>query len=225
MSLLNRLRTQGVLHFVETTFNRFVSPWIFRFSVGDVFELDVEKLSGVLDECGTADFRLEQVQGVEEKKKLREITWNSVPLDCSAEHFGFRIPANDDRQRVLGGVWGGVTRFVEQNLGFEFRLKHNEGWIYCAFVDQAARGKGIYKRVLSFACKQLAQNGLSRQLVVVQPWNKASTYIHRKYSKDTLGRIVAIRFFGLATVFCTGKLKQSKMATVRLESAAVQIST
>ncbi len=226
--LVKRLKSQGLLHLAETTFNRFVPAWLFRFSVGDVFDLDVAKLSqlGDADDAKTKQFQLTQHQGLESTQQLREVTWNSVPLSCSAEHFGYSISGKiADEQQLLGGVWGGFGNFVEQNLGFDFRLKPNEGWIYCAYIDKAARGMGVYKRVLSFACAKMKENGFDRQLVVVQPWNKASTYIHKKYSKETAGRIIALRFLFLSMIFCTGKLKKDRTFTCRITKSPIQLST
>ena len=40
----SKAKTQGFLRTLEVEFNRFVPPWIFRYSKGDIFDLDIEKL-------------------------------------------------------------------------------------------------------------------------------------------------------------------------------------
>ena len=155
---------------------------------------------------------------------MRETTWNSVPLKTSKNDYGYAISRHDEPSLTLGGVWGGIGSFQESNLGFQLQFKDFEGWIYCAYVDERARGAGIYKRLLSFAAKDLNEKGHSRLLVIVQPWNRASTYIHKKYSKANIGRISVIRIFNIAFVFRRGKVKKNRSFTTQVSLNPVELT-
>ena len=74
MSLFKKIKNQGFLHTVETTFNRLVPPWLFRYCSGHVLELDKASLCAVLPSRDNSDFKFGCVdQGSETRKKLREI--------------------------------------------------------------------------------------------------------------------------------------------------------
>lgn len=225
MSLIKKIRSRGLLHSIETAFNRFVPAWLFRLSVGTVLELAPEQLGEVHTGLDNSDFVLRCVQqGSQARDQLRTTTWNSVPLKTSSNDYGYSIAHASTPQTVLGGVWGGVESFHESNLGFQLQFDDEQSWIYCAYVSKEARGMGVYKRVLSFGANDLIEKGFKRILVVVQPWNKASMYIHRKYSQETLGTIAVVRLFSLCAVFSTGAVKKGSTFTLSPFGKPVQLS-
>jgi ribosomal protein S18 acetylase RimI-like enzyme len=211
------------VHSAEILFNRIVPVWLFRFSMGTVFKLDCEKLCHALDTVGPSDLVMQCVDDTELRDRLRKTTWNSVPIETSANHYGYAIYRNEAPDKILGGVWGGIERFNEADLGFQIQLRPEQSWIYCAYVAAEARGEGVYKRVLSFAARDLREKGHDELRVIVQPWNRASMAIHRKYSNEIIGRITVIRVFALAIVFCSGQLTKSKTCTTELLTDPVRI--
>ncbi|MFG0291502.1 MAG: GNAT family N-acetyltransferase [Rhodopirellula sp. JB044] len=223
MSVLQKIKSHGIAHSIEIIFNRIVPAWCFRFSVGTVYELDTERLINVLDELNLDHFRFQRVEDPTELEELRALTWNSVPVETTIGHYGYSVSRASDPDRTIGGVWGGVNQFNEADLGFQIQLKKSQALIYCAYVSKEARGEGIYKRVLPYAAKDLASEGYGDLTVMVQPWNKASTYIHQKYSKRTLGNVSVVRIFGLAMVFCSGEISKNKTCTTGLVSNPVLI--
>lgn len=84
MSLLQKIKNHGIVHSVEIVFNRVVPPWLFRFSVGIVYELDAEKRREWAEESAASDYVLECVETPEARERLRELTWNSVPKETSS---------------------------------------------------------------------------------------------------------------------------------------------
>lgn len=216
MSLYHQLKNRGVIHCAELLFNRIVPPWVFRFSLGIVLELDVEKLVAIDQTIEKTGYYTSCVVDPQAREQLRATTWNSVPAETSRSHFGYCVCRDESPHVVIGGVWGGIDRFNEADLGFQINLAPDQAWIYCAYVNKDARGDGVYKRVLSFAANDLQSRGYKRLRVIIQPWNKASLHIHSKYSSRVVGRILAIRIFRLALVFCTGELSKSKTSTTRL---------
>lgn len=224
MSLIQKLKERGLLHSIEIVFNRFVPAWLFRYCTGTVFELDPQKLTEVLNELDNSDFVLSCVeQGSQARDQLRTLTWNSVPIETSSNDFGYSIAQVSTPQDVLGGVWGGIESFQEASLGFQLQFGDHQSWIYCAYVKPETQGKGIYKRLLSFGCNDLVEKGYQRIYVIVQPWNKASTYIHQKYAKGKIGTITGLRVFSLCTVFTSGAVEKDRTITLSPLSDPVQL--
>lgn len=221
MSILQKLKNRGLIAAIELQFNRIVPAWFFRFSVGDVFELDTEMLCRLNESLPADELAFHHVTSANDREQLRAITWNSVPIETTENDFGFAITDVDSPQSFQGGVWGGTETFIESNLGFRMILAPDQAWIYCAYINESFRGKGAYQRLLAFAAQHLQDQGYQRLYVVIQPWNKASIHVHRKYSIRRVGRIIAIRFLRLATVFKTGPLIQDRNWTIRPESEPV----
>lgn len=210
------------LHRFEQLFNRIVPTWIFRFSVGDVFELDIPKLADAFQNYELQGMSIQSVEDADERSELRKSTWNSVLLSCSEDDFGYSA-VDEPSKEFLGGVWAGKDYFIESDLGFEIRMRPKQAWVYCAYVSKAARGRGIYQRLLSFVGQHVAENGFEQLYVIVQPWNRASTYVHKKYSSKSVGRIVVIRIFSLAAVFRTGALTKDRTLTTQLVKNPVRV--
>lgn len=226
MSMIRKIKNHGIVHSLEIVVNRLVPAWLFRFSMGVVYELDLAKLPHSLSESAAKSYAFERVEDPRALQELRVLTWNSVPLETSHGHMGYRVYRPSAPHCPIGGLWGGVGRFNEADLGFEIRLDPDQAWMYCAYLAKEARGEGIYKHLLAFAVQDLQERGYDRPRVIVQPWNKASTYVHRKYSSRTVGSIIAIRILGLATVWSRGGITKSKTWTTALlaDPVLIQVS-
>jgi ribosomal protein S18 acetylase RimI-like enzyme len=224
MSLIQKLKRRGILHSAEIAFNRIVPAWLFRFCKGQVFELDTRKLIELIGELDNSDFVINCVeQNSVARDELRKLTWNEVPIETSSNDFGYSITKAQSSEDVLGGVWAGIESFHEANLGFQLQFHKKQSWIYCAYVTKNARGQSIYRRLLSFSINDLIEKGYKQVLVVVQPWNKASTYIHQKYATRKAGKITAIRLFSFCAVFTTGLIKKDRTMTVSPAANPIQL--
>lgn len=230
-SKLKKVKTQGYLRTLELLFNRFVPPWIFRYSKGDIFDFNIEKLKSVADSLsseaaeslvarclvGTEGQESEAVDK-QERMRLRKFTWSSVPLESISDDFGYVIYDAADPQKMLGGVWAAVGSFSEDNLGVEFEFAQHQAWMYCAFVDSSARGRGVYKKLISFAAKDLEERGYTQLLGIVQPWNRISRIMHEKHSRGIVGRMSAIRILSLVWVSRSGNIKVDKRLVTSVKS-------
>ena len=219
--IANRIKTRGLISVIENQFNSIVPPWFFRFSIGDVFELGSNQLCQLHEDSSSNGLSFSVVTGSEDRSRLREKTYNSVPVETIENDFGFAIANSESPEDFQGGVWGGVESFIESNLGFRIMLDSDQAWIYCAFVNDSLRGRGCYQKLLAFAVFHLSQQGYQRFYVVVQPWNKASIHIHRKFSVRRVGRIAVVRLFRLACIYRTGALIQDRTWTLQPETNPV----
>jgi len=218
-SKFQKAKAQGYIRTAELLWERFVPPWIFRYSKGAVFDLDLDKLialneqrgqdvgDGLVAKCLINANNSSGQSEDSQRNRLREFTWNSAPLESTANDFGYAIYDSQDPEKLLGGVWVATDSFIEDNLGLNFVLSNDQTWLYCAFVDGEARGRGIYKKLLSFVAQDVKKRGYSQLLTVINPWNRVSTAVHQKRSKQICGDVSCVRVFWLAWVSRSGNVE------------------
>jgi len=182
-----KAKAQGFLRTLEVQFNRFVPPWVFRYSKGDIYDFDIESLKSLRPEGGISDDLivrcLDESASEEDRIALREFTWNSVPLETTTNDIGYAIYDANEPSKLLAGVWAAKESFLENNLGVQFTFAEQQSWLYCAFVHADARGRGVYKSLISFAATDLQERGFTQLLGIVQPWNRISRIMHEKQSR------------------------------------------
>ena len=221
-SKFQKAKAQGYIRTAELLWTRFVPPWIFRYCKGSVFDLDLEKLialneqpgedvgDGLIAKCLVNAGDSSAQSNDSQRTRLREFTWNSAPLESTSNDFGYAIYDSQDPQKLLGGVWVAADSFIEDNLGLNYVLSKDQAWLYCAFVDGEARGRGIYKKLLSVVAQDVEKRGYSRLLTVINPWNRVSTAVHQKRSKQICGDVSCVRVFWLAWVSRSGNVEIDK---------------
>lgn len=221
-SKFQKVKTQGYIRTFELLFTRFVPPWIFRYCKGNVFDLDLEKLSalneqpghdvgdGLVAKCLVNAYNSVDQTDDSQRMRLREFTWNSAPLETTLNDFGYAIYNPQNPEKLLGGVWVGLDSFSEENLGLEFVLSKDQAWLYCAFVHSDARGQGVYKKLLSFVAQDVKQRGYSQLLTIINPWNRISIKVHKKQSKGIRGSVSCVRAFWLAWASRSGNVEIDK---------------
>jgi len=221
-SKFQKAKAQGYIRTFELVFNRLIPPWIFRYCTGEIFDLDIQKLAALNEQPG------EDVDGVlvakclvngddasdqstdSQRTRLREFTWNSAPLESTKNDFGYAIYDPQDPEKLLGGVWVARGSFIEDNLGLDYILTKDQAWLYCAFVDGDARGRGVYKKLLSFVAQDVEKRGFSQLMTVINPWNRVSRGAHEKQSKRICGSVSCIRLFSLAWISRSGNVEVDK---------------
>ncbi len=223
ISLVRKIRDRGAILSAEILFNRVVPAWLFRFSVGDLLELDLAQMRDSWHQLKSDDFVVSCVTDPQQRSELRKLTWNSVPLESTANDFGYSISKAGKSEPVIGGVWAARESFIEADLGFQIELQDHQAWLYCAYVDAGARGLGVYKRVLSFVGKDLSERDFNQLLVVIQPWNKASMHVHQRFCRGKIGRIIALRLGRLSFVFCTGSISKSGTLTTQQMAGPIEL--
>ena len=234
-SKFEKAKAQGYIRTFELLFTRFVPPWIFRYSQGEVFDLDLNKLAalneqpgqdvgdGLVAKCLVNNDSSDE-SGTCQRERLREFTWNSVPLETTKNDFGYAIYDPQDPKKLLGGVWVGQGSFIEEDLGLNFVLSKDQAWLYCAFVDSDARGRGVYKKLLSFVGQDVARRGYSQLLTVINPWNRVSKTVHEKRSKRISGTVSSVRVFWFAWVSSSGNVEIDKRLIVDVKKHPVNVT-
>lgn len=235
-SKFSKAKTQGFLRTLEVEFNRFVPPWVFRYSKGDIFDLDIEKLKslganapsdasdGLVAQCHAEVLDSTPKDEIARRMRLREFTWNSVPLETTNNDLGYAIYDAKDPEKLLAGLWAGIDSFSEDNLGVEFKFAKHQAWLYCAFVHADARGRGVYKKLISFVASDLQKRGFTQLLGIVQPWNRISRLMHEKQSRGICGRMSAVRIGPLVWVSHSGGLEVDKRLVTNVKSNPANVS-
>ena len=206
-----KVKAQGFLRTLEIQFNRFVPSWVFRYSKGDIYDLSIEKLKSLRptgnQDNGLVVRSLDQSASEEDRLALRTFTWNSVPLETTGNDIGYAVYDANEPGKLLAGLWAAPNSFLEDNLGVKFEFAEEQAWLYCAYVHADARGRGVYKTLISFAANDLQQRGFNQLLGIVQPWNRISRLMHEKQSRGIIGRMSAIRAGSLVWITSAGNLK------------------
>lgn len=231
-----KAKKQGYVRTFELMFNRFVPHWIFRYCKGVIFELDIEKLAamnnqpgedvgdGLIAKCLVNAYNPTDQTEDCQMMRLREFSWNSAPLELTKNDFGYAIYDSRDPEKLLGGVWVSTDSFLEDTLGLKYILSKDQAWLYCAFVDGDTRGRGVYKKLLSFAAQDVEKRGVSQLLAIINPWNLVSIGAHEKRSKRSCGSVSCTRVFSLAWVWCRGNIEIDKRFVTQVEKNPVNIT-
>ncbi len=231
-----KAKAQGFIQTAEQLFTRVVPAWVFRYSNGEVFELDLEKLvalnahpghdvgDGLVAQCLVDAENSTEKSLDSQRKQLREFTWNSAPLETTMNDLGYAIWDPQDPQKLLGGVWVARDSFIEDDLGLKFMFSKDQTWLYCAFVDGDARGRGIYKKLLSFVAQDVVKRGYPQLLTIVNPWNRLSRMVHHKRSKRICGTVSSIRMFWIAWISRSGNVEIDKRLITDVAKNPVKVT-
>ena len=227
-SKFDKIRAQGYLRTVEVYFNKYVPPWVFRYSKGDIFDLSIDKLKSLCSETETDDGLLvrclDESASSEQRMQLREFTWNSVPIESTENDLGYAVYDAAQPGKLLAGVWAARDSFIEDNLGVKFEFSQQQAWLYCAFVHSDARGRGVYKRLISYAAADLKRRGFVQLLGIVQPWNRISRLMHEKQSRGIVGRMSAVRVGPLVWINHVGNLSVDRRLVTSPSSKPAVVS-
>lgn len=202
-----KAKSQGFIRSAELLFTRFVPAWIFRYSSGNIYELNIEQLCANCPDLSERNlvFRCLEDPNSDAWQNLRAFTWNEVPAETTRNDIGYAI-YDAESCEILAGVWVAKEDFQEEDLGFRAKLNSNQGWLYCAYVAQQARGRGIYKALLSLVAEHAIERGVSQLVCVVQAWNRISRMAHEKRSRWIVGWISSLRIGGFAWLSRAGNV-------------------
>jgi GNAT superfamily N-acetyltransferase len=110
--------------------------------------------------------------------------------------------------RLAAGMWAATSCFNEQELGVKISLDENQTWLFAALVSKHFRRRGIYSKLLRFTVADMAKQGYVEQLVAVNPDNLASNQIHKSLSQETVGQVLAIRFWRTTCCWTWGGIRK-----------------
>ncbi|WNM57934.1 GNAT family N-acetyltransferase [Candidatus Nitrospira allomarina] len=93
-------------------------------------------------------------------------------------------------------VWFRTGHFKDEVDGIIYTLPSGTVWLFDGRVDTAHRRKGLYKRLLKAAARDLSEAGYSRIVLAVDYLNRNSVRGHLSVGASVIGRVFVIRVLG-----------------------------
>ena len=226
LRMLTQIRQRGWLYVSSILLSRMIPQWLLRFRYFHVYEL--KQLSSM--ELAETDPQLTimrcteraQIEAAERVTKRNHSDTKAARETSSHDAW---IALLEDE--VVGALWMAKQHFEESELGIRYRLGDCQLWMYSSHVLGQRRRQGIYTRLLS----SVLQDAKSKRVyAAINPVNVASMAAHRRFlasdsdSPVPVGRCVAIRFLGLATLWCNGVLRADRAVTFRCQGRPIEIS-
>ena len=215
MNFFESASRRGWKYTVEIIFNRLVPNWLFRCRRFVIYRLKANSPFDCMPGTVTSWCESEnQYRIVEELTEFKRES-NEGPVRA--------VQAMVENQ-VHGGFWVATESFVERELGVRILLGHQQCWLFAAMVSKQMRGRGIYSDVLRFMTSELDTQGFDDLLVAVNPDNKPSNYVHKKYSKSSVGTVFAIRFLNWAWCFSSSPLHAKTRFTANARLRPIELT-
>ena len=216
MSQLTMIWRRGLIYSLGVIFQRLVPEWLFRMRTMVVYELAVDRLL----ELEAADVQVRQVDSAGDLALLKSLTRCTLSAEATNRHAGY-LATRDGK--ALGGAWCAGDFFEEQELGICWRLQNQVAWVYSAYVLPAHRGLGVYSAILNQVARQMEQPPGTRLLLAVNPWNRASNYVHAKYAKRKIGSVIVLRFFRLGVGWSSKSIRKSQRVTCNTNARPIDL--
>ena len=206
--MISKIQRMGFLYSVGVIINRVVPVWLFRFRRFVMLEMDPQKLDEyqVTDDANVAggvfpvDVSWAQSEDISAIESLTYVDAEIIGPDV-------KIAQAKSNGQLAGALWSVENYFLESELGVAIELSPDQLWLFAALVDKHFRGRRIYPRLLKHMCcdDSLAKKGSVEFLLSVNPHNKQSWKVHKKFAKRKLGEVFSMRVFGIAMCICFGE--------------------
>ncbi|TWT87498.1 Acetyltransferase (GNAT) family protein [Pseudobythopirellula maris] len=177
--------------------------WALRLRPMRVCELPLGVNPTPVDPSSTAHPRwianreeLDRLDGIADRVNLDR--WDGVTARAALAESPDGVP--------LGALWIATGRFEEPSLGLSFELAPTEAWLHSAHVLAEHRRRGVYRALLGFAGRSLAEEGLTRILLGVSRGNEPSRRAHERAGAAVVGDLFAARSCGLTVAALAGSL-------------------
>lgn len=204
--MLKKIQQRGFLYLVGMAFNRVVPPWLVRYRVFDVFELQISQTER--ESVASHDNRPEAKAAitlaaggtVDQMKEIQAISEYVIPAGEEDRRSAYRACVDD---KLAGVVWFATESFQESDLGVRIALQPDQVWLFAAQVSPWFRNQGIYSRLVRFAMHDQTQSGNRAVFAAINPHNRVSMKAHRKLMRRTVGRVRVLRI--LNAVVCSSR--------------------
>ena len=217
-----QVQSRGLRYSFAILFNRIVPQWLFRMRRYVVYEMDVEKARAVAtssDGSRASEVEISVCQTEEQIKAVEALTWFKREYS-SGKSQPFQAAIDGE---LVAGVWIATETFDEDELGVRLMMNDRQAWLFAALVSKQSRGKGIYGKLLPFVVSETSQNFPS-VLLAVNPDNKPSNAVHKKWSQQTVGTVVAIRLLGVAVCWTFGQIRKDRTISWQAKKNPIQLT-
>lgn len=218
--MISKIRKVGVKYSFAILFNRVVPEWLFRMRRYVVYEVGVQKLQAARQRLGEGSgVEFSACQTEAETQAVEKLTWFKREFstgDCRA------FQASLDGQ-LVAGLWVASKAFDENELGVRLILNDQQAWVFAALVAEQVRGKGVYGQLLPYVVDQVSQK-FPRVMLAVNPDNRPSNAIHKKWASRTVGVVVAVRFLGFAACWVRGQVRKNQTFSLQAKNQPIELT-
>ena len=213
---------QGLRYSFAILFNRIVPQWLFRMRRYVVYEMDVSKTKAVAqshEALADNNVQVSACQNEEQTKAVEALTWFKRSYS-SGKNRSFQ--ATIDGQ-LVAGVWLASEIFDEDELGVRLVMNERQTWLFAAFVSKNFRGQKIYGKLLPFVVNEGSRDFPS-VLLAVNPNNRPSNFVHKKWSQRTVGTVVALRLLGVSACWVFGQIRKDRTISWQAKKHPIQLT-
>lgn len=98
---------------------------------------------------------------------------------------------------IEGIAWFAREVYDDMDTGLRFPLLDNQAWLFGAWVSRIRRGKGVYRKLTSFAANALReQSAIDQIFLAIDRSNRTSRAVHQRLGASRVGSIRGGRVFG-----------------------------
>lgn len=115
---------------------------------------------------------------------------------------GFRLGQGNQAAVVIGEsgiegiVWFARHVYDDMDTGLRFPLQDNQVWLFGAWVSRGRRGKGVYRKLTSFAANALReQSAIDQIFLAIDRSNRISRAVHERLGARRIGSLRGGRIF------------------------------
>ncbi len=113
---------------------------------------------------------------------------------------GARTCVAIEGQDLLAYVWFHGPSHDEEDLGVRFEIDPGETWLFDAMVRPDQRGRGLYRRLLRIAARDLGREGVRRVWIAIDTANHNSLRAHEAAGARSTQSVRGLRILGLTIV-------------------------
>ena len=206
MNAIRSIKQNGWMYSIAILFNRLVPEWLFRTRRFVVYQIDPNKVVANPSDDSAIEplITIHRCSTEAEIRAVEKLTYFQRSY-TTGNATAYSIHLED---QLVAGMWAATHCFDENELGIRIRLNQNQTWLFAASVPKEFRRQGLYSKLLSFTINDLTKLGYDDLLVAVNPDNVGSNGIHQKLSKQTVGHVLAIRFWKTTCCWTWGDIRK-----------------
>lgn len=221
MSFFADASKRGWMYTGAILFNKLVPVWMFRCRRFVIYRLRIsEPGNGKAAQDDVLDIDVSWSETDEQFESIESLTrFNRADAVRPVRAVQAMV-----HREIQGAIWLSTELFDEVELGVRVTLAPTQAWLFAAMVNKQMRGQGIYSAILNFITSELDSLGFEDVLVAVNPANKPSNHVHKKFAKSYVGHVMAVRCFNWVWCSSSDGITRKSSFTINKRLHPIEIS-
>ena len=203
-------------------FNRIVPQRLFRMRRYVIYEMDAAKAKAAAEsQVASLDNNVQVAvcNSEDQTRAVETLTWFKREYS-RGKNRAFQATINGE---LVAGVWLASELFDENELGVRLLMNDRQTWLFAALVSKDFRGQKIYGKLLPFVVGE-ASRDFSSVLLAVNPDNKPSNAVHKKWSQRTVGTVVAARLLNVSVCWVFGQIRKDRTVSWQAKANPIELT-